>query len=162
MDIVVSILAVIAGIAGIVGSVLPVIPGPPISWTGLLLLYFWGGTDKAGSSMSLTLLLVWLGIVIAVSVIDYLVPMYFTRLTGGSKYASRGAMVGLLIGLIVPPVGMIVGSFIGAFLAELIYASKSAGGALKSAIGSFLGFLAGTGLKLITTCVMFYYIIVYL
>ena len=158
MDIVVSILAVIAGIAGIVGSVLPVIPGPPISWTGLLLLYFWGGTDKAGSSMSLTLLLVWLGIVIAVSVIDYLVPMYFTRLTGGSKYA----MAGLLIGLIVPPVGMIVGSFIGAFLAELIYASKSAGGALKSAIGSFLGFLTGTGLKLITTCVMFYYIIVYL
>lgn len=162
MDILISILAVLAGVAGIAGSIIPAIPGPPLSWIGLLLLYFWGGTDGAGEKMSLTFLLVWLAVVVVVCVIDYLVPMYFTKLTGGSKYASRGAMAGLIIGLLVPPVGMIAGSFLGAFLAELIYASKTAGGALKSAFGSFLGFLAGTGLKLITTCVMMYYIIVYL
>jgi len=162
MDIVVSILAVLAGIAGIAGSILPAIPGPPLSWIGLLLLYFWGGTDGAGEKMSLTLLLVWLGIVIAVSIIDYVMPAYFTKLTGGSRYASRGAVAGLVIGLIVPPVGMILGAFLGAFLAELIYAGKNAGGALKSAFGSFVGFLAGTGLKLIATGVMMYYIIVYL
>lgn len=162
MDAVVSILAVLAGIAGIAGSVLPAIPGPPLSWLGLLLLYFWGGTDGAGERMSLTLLLVWLWIVIVVCAVDYLIPMYFTKLTGGSRYASRGALAGLVIGLVFPPVGMIAGSFAGAFLAELIFASKTAGGALKSAFGSFLGFLAGTGLKLVTAGVMMYYIIVYL
>lgn len=162
MDIVISILAVIAGIIGVIGSIVPALPGPPVSWVGMLLLYFWGGTNGKGEEMSLTFLLIWLGIVIAVSVIDYLVPMYFTKITGGSKYAARGAMAGLIIGLIVPPVGMIVGSFLGAFLAEIYYARKSATGALKSAFGSFLGFITGTGLKLICTCVMFWYIIVYL
>ncbi|MCM1176665.1 MAG: DUF456 domain-containing protein [Clostridium sp.] len=162
MDILVSVLAVLAGVAGIVGSIVPILPGPPVSWIGLLLLYFWGGTNGAGERMSTATLLVWLAIVIAVVVIDYLVPIYFTKLTGGSRYASRGAMAGLVVGLLAPPVGMIAGSFLGAFLAELIYAGKGAGGALKSAFGSFLGFLAGTGMKLVTAGVMMYYIIVYL
>ena len=92
-----------------------------------------------------------------------MVPLYFTKLTGGTKAAERGAMAGLVFGLfVVPPVGMILGSFLGAFLAELYYARKSTGAALKSAFGSFLGFLAGTGLKLIACGVMMYYIIVYI
>ena len=57
---------------------------------------------------------------------------------------------------------MIIGSFLGAFLLELYYARKSTPDALKSAAGSFLGFILGTGLKLIACCVMMYYIIVYL
>ena len=162
MDILISVLAVLAGVAGIAGSILPALPGPPVSWAGLLLLYFRGGTDGDGERMSLTFLLIWLGIVIAVSIIDYVVPIYFTKVTGGSKYASRGAMVGLIVGLVIPPVGMIIGSFLGAFLAELFYAQKNTGDALKSAFGSFLGFLTGTGLKVICSCVMLWYIIVYL
>lgn len=162
METIIAIIAVILGIAGIAGSILPALPGPPLSWIGMLLLYFRGGTDGQGDSMSMTLLLVMLGVTIAVSIIDYLVPLYFTRLTGGSKYAGRGAMAGMLFGLfVVPPVGMILGSFLGAFLTELYYAKKSAGDAMKSALGSFLGFLAGTGMKLVACCVMMYYIIVY-
>lgn len=46
--------------------------------------------------MSLTTLIVWGVVVVIVSVIDYVVPMYFTKLTGGSKYAERGAMIGLV------------------------------------------------------------------
>ena len=89
--------------------------------------------------------------------------MYLTKATGGSKYASRGALAGLILGSFnVPPVGMILGSFIGAFLLELYYARKSSGDALKSAAGSFLGFILGTGLKIIACCVMMYYIVVYI
>ena len=153
----------LAGVIGILGSVLPALPGPPLAWVGMLLLYLWGGTDGAGEHMSLTILLVMLGVTVAVCVIDYIVPLYFTKLTGGTKAAERGAMAGLIFGLfVVPPVGMILGSFLGAFLAELYYARKSTGAALKSAFGSFLGFLAGTGLKLIACGVMMYYIIVYI
>lgn len=163
METVAAILAVIAGIIGIIGSVLPALPGPPLTWVGMLLLYFWGGTNGAGEPMSLTILLVMLGVTIAVSIIDYLVPMYLTKATGGTKYASRGALAGLIIGsFIAPPLGMIIGSFLGAFLLELYYARKSTPDALKSAAGSFLGFILGTGLKLIACCVMMYYIIVYL
>ncbi len=163
MEIVIGILAVLAGVIGIIGSVLPALPGPPLTWVGMLLLYFWGGTNGAGEHMSLALLLIMLGATVVISILDYVVPLYFTKLTGGTKYAGRGAMAGLVFGLfVVPPVGMILGSFLGAFLAELYYARKSTGDALKSAFGSFLGFLAGTGLKLVLCGVMMYYIIVYL
>jgi uncharacterized protein YqgC (DUF456 family) len=156
------ILAVIAGVIGIIGSIVPALPGPPISWLGILLMYFCGGTNSEGQTMSLTILLVLLGVTIAVTVIDYIVPIYFTRLTGGSKYAGWGATIGLLVGMFIPPIGIILGTLLGAFIAELIFAGKSVGGSIKAAFGSFLGFLLGTGIKLIASCVMFYYILIYI
>ena len=162
MDILISIIAILAGIIGIAGSILPGLPGPPVSWVGMLLLYIWGtGSDVSGASMSGRTLLVW-GIVVAVvSVIDYFVPMYFTKLTGGSRHAERGAMVGLLLGIIFTPIGMILGSFLGAFLMELYYNDKGASQALKAAVGSFLGFITGTGLKTIVSVILMWKIIVF-
>lgn len=162
MDTFLCILAVIAGLAGIIGSVLPVVPGPPVSWLGLLCAYFAGGTNGAGETMSTAFLLIWLGIVTVAAALDYIIPIYFTRLAGGTKAASWGTVIGLIVGIIWPPVGMIAGAFFGAFIAELVWAGKNPGTALKSAAGSFAGFIAGTGMKLIVTGVMMYYIIVYL
>ena len=157
METLIIILAIFAGIVGIAGSILPGLPGTPVSWVGLLLLYLWGPEE-----MALKTLIVWGVVVALVSVIDYFVPMYFTKLTGGSKYAERGALVGLLAGIILTPVGMILGSFLGAFLSELYWGKKSAPDALKSAVGSFFGFLLGTGLKTIVSVCIFWQIIVYL
>jgi hypothetical protein len=56
---------------------------------------------------------------------------------------------------------MILGSLLGAFVAELLFAGKNAADSVKSAFGAFLGFLFGTGLKLICCGVMMFYIIVY-
>ena len=156
METVIIILAILAGVLGIAGSILPGLPGTPVSWVGLLLLYIWGPEE-----MALKTLVIW-GIVVAiVSVIDYIVPMYFTKLTGGSRYAERGALVGLLAGIILTPVGMILGSFLGAFLFELYYTRKGAGQALKAAIGSFLGFITGTGLKTIVSVLILWKIFVF-
>ncbi len=157
MDILISILAILAGIIGIAGSILPGLPGTPVSWIGLLILYIWGPEE-----MPLKTLIIW-GIVVAiVSVIDYVVPMWFTKVTGGSKYAERGALVGLIAGIILTPIGMILGSFLGAFLFELYYTRQGALQALKAAIGSFLGFITGTGLKTIVACTILWKIIVFL
>ena len=163
MDIVISILAVLAGIIGIAGSILPGLPGTPVSWVGLLILYIWGnGTNAAGEEMSLRTLIVW-GIVVAiVSVIDYIVPMYFTKITGGSKYAERGALAGLILGIIFTPVGMMLGSFLGALLSEWYYRRQGLGQAFKAAIGSFLGFITGTGIKTIVAVLIMWKIIVFL
>lgn len=162
MDIFIAIMAVLAGLIGIVGSVLPALPGPPVSWIGILLLYFWGGTNGNGDPMPSTILLSLLAVTIVVTVVDYIVPIYFTRLSGGSKYGAWGCTIGLVAGLFFPqPVGMISGGFIGAFIAELILAQKDTKSSLKSAFGSFIGFILGTGLKLAASFVMFYYIMVY-
>lgn len=150
------VLSILAGIIGIAGSILPGLPGTPVSWVGLLLLYIWGPEE-----MTMKTLIVWGIVVVVVSVIDYIVPMYFTKLTGGSRFAERGAMVGLIAGIILTPVGMILGSFLGAFLFELYYARKGSSQALKAAIGSFLGFITGTGLKTIASVMIMWKIFVF-
>ena len=163
MSIVIIILAVLAGIIGIAGSVIPGLPGPPISWLGLLILYIWGnGTNAAGDPMSTKFLLIWLVITVIVCVIDYVVPAYFTRITGGSKAAGRGAIIGLIIGMFVPPVGIILGTLAGAFMAEYLVSRKSGWQSTKSAVGALLGFLFGTGIKLMASGLMMYHIIVFL
>ena len=162
METFVAIAAIVLGILGMVGSVAPGLPGPPLSWVGLLVLYIWGtGTSSAGDPMTTTVLLVWLGIVIVVSVLDYVVPAYFTKITGGSKFGSWGAIIGLFVGLIYPPVGMILGSLLGAFIGELVFGQNPPMKSVKSALGAFIGFIFGTGLKLICAAVMMFYIVSY-
>ena len=156
------ILAVLLGLMGIIGSVAPGIPGPPLSWLGLLCLYFFGGTNGAGEPMSTTFLLVWLGITTVVFAVDYLVPIWFTKVTGGSKYAGWGAIAGMVLGMIFSPIGIILGAFLGALATELFIAQKPAADSVKSAFGALLGFMVGTGLKLMASGIMFWYIIVYL
>ena len=163
MDWIVSVLAVLAGVIGIAGSILPALPGTPVGWVGLLILYIWGhGVNASGDPMTMKTLIIWGVAVLIVSVIDYFVPMYFTKVTGGSRYAERGAMAGLIVGIFLTPVGMILGSFLGAFLSEMYWGKKEAGPALKAAVGSFLGFLFGTGIKTIVAVCIFWQIIVFL
>lgn len=162
METFIAILAIVLGIVAIIGSVAPALPGPPLGWLGMLVLYIWGGgANGAGEPMSTQFLLIWLGIVIIVSILDYIVPAYFTKVTGGSKYGSWGAIAGLFLGLVFPPVGMILGSLLGAFAAEFLFAGTDTVTSLKSAFGAFLGFLFGTGLKLICSAVMLFYIVIY-
>ena len=149
----INIIALIIALAGIIGCFLPVIPGPPLSWLSLLLLYFFGNGE-----MSLKFLLIWLGITIVVTILDYVVPSYFTRVTGGSKAAGRGSLVGLLAGLIFfPPWGMIAGAFLGALLAEVLINRSAIADSVKPALGSFAGFFFGTFLKVVASGVMFWY-----
>ena len=162
METLIIILAVLAGVIGIAGSILPGLPGTPFSWVGMLILYLWGsGTNAAGDPMSLKTLIIWGVVVVAVSVIDYIVPMFFTKMTGGSKYADKGAMIGLIAGIFLTPVGMIAGSFLGAFIAEMVYAKKDASSSLKAALGSFLGFIFGTGIKTIASVLIMWQIVMY-
>lgn len=156
------ILAVLFGIIGIIGSVAPVLPGPPLAWVGVLFAYLWGGTNGAGEPMSLTLLLIMLGVTALVTVMDYVVPAWFTKVTGGSKYAGKGAMIGLVVGMFfIPPWGMILGSVLGSFLMEMYYGGKGSKESFKASMGAFLGFLFGSGIKMLACAVMLYYIIVY-
>ena len=156
MEIIIVVLAILAGILGIAGSILPGLPGTPVSWIGLLLLFIWGPEP-----MPVSTLVVWGIVVAAVSLFDYLVPMWLTRFSGGSRYAEKGALIGLIAGIILTPVGMVLGSFLGAFIAELEWGGKNAREAFKAAAGSFLGFIMGTGLKTIVSVIILLKIIVF-
>ena len=65
---------------GIVGSILPILPGVPISWLGLVALYFAPSLPFDTVFISIT------GIVaLGLYALDYIIPAYGTKKFGGSK-----------------------------------------------------------------------------
>ena len=152
MDYLLIGLGIIFIISGILGCVLPVIPGPPLSYVGLLLLHF---TERY--QFSTKFLIIWAIITVLVYALDYVIPAWGTKKFGGSKRGVWGRIIGLIVGLFFfPPLGIIIGPFAGAVIGELSL-GKDSGAALKSGFGSFLGFLTGTLLKLITSGMMTWY-----
>lgn len=139
------ILGLVGVVVGFLGSFLLVLPGAPVSWLGLLCLFFVPGVEMSSLYLISTLL-----IVVCVVVLGYVIPAQGTKKFGGTKYGVWGTNIGLLVGIFLPvPGGFIIGPFVGALLGELIYDSKDVNRALKAAVGSFMGFLASTFLSVV-------------
>ncbi|MCB8964497.1 MAG: DUF456 domain-containing protein [Bacteroidales bacterium] len=150
-------LAIILLILGFLGCIMPIIPGPPLSWLGLLAAYFTKYWGNAGN------ILLWTGVLaLAVTIIDYVLPIWVTKKMGGTKRGIWGATIGLAVGVfLLPPFGIIVVPFVGALLGE--YSNKHSetkSNPWRSATGSLLGFLLGTGLKFATSGIIAYHFVV--
>ena len=157
MDITLAILGLILVLIGFAGSILPVIPGPPISWAGFLLLR-WTDYINRGAEGYENALWILLFIVVVVTILDYVVPILGTKKYGGSKRGVWGATLGVVVGLFFGPPGIIIGPFLGAYIGE-ISSGKKDREALRAAWGSFVGFLMGVGMKLMTCgVILFFYI----
>ncbi|NBL64643.1 DUF456 family protein [Flavobacterium sp. NST-5] len=150
MDYVFLLLGLICVILGLIGSFLPVLPDAPLSWLGLLLLYFCDGIEMEYWLLGITLL-----IAIVAGILDYVIPARGTKKFGGSKYGIWGTNIGLVVGLLAPiPFGFVIGPFLGAFIGEMMFDSKDQKRALKAATGSFMGFLASAFMKFVV-CMAF-------
>ena len=131
-------------LVGFLGTFVPVLPGAPLAWGGLLLAYF-----SPANTISVKTLIICGIAAVAVSVIDNIFPVLMTKKSGGSKAGTIGATLGLIAGFFIGPAGIIAGPFVGALAGELIHDFADTGRAFKAAFGSFLGFLCGTGLKMV-------------
>jgi uncharacterized protein YqgC (DUF456 family) len=152
LDIFLLVFSIVLLFGGIIGCILPVIPGPPLSYIALLLLNF---TRFAGFTPAF----LWIaaGITIVITVLDYILPAMGTKNLGGSRAGTIGSILGMIVGIfIIPPWGIIVGSFAGAFVGELII-GRDTNSALKSGLGSFIGFVFGTLAKFVICIVFAYY-----
>ena len=138
-------------LVGLAGCILPFLPGPPLCYLALLVQQF-----QSSPPYSTNFLLLWAGITIVVTALDYVIPVYGTKRFGGTRYGMWGCVIGLVGGLWMGPIGLIIGPFAGAFIGELIGNAKS-DHALKAAVGSFMGFLLGTLMKLVVCFVMGWY-----
>ena len=149
LDLILAILAGILLVAGFLGTFIPVLPGAPLAWAGLLAAFF---SDYCDISV---LALIISGIfAILVSVLDNILPVTMTKKFGGSKAAVTGSTIGLIAGFFIGPAGIILGPFAGALIGELIHNKGNTQGIFKAGWGAFVGFLTGTGLKMI--CVLFF------
>ena len=145
LSIVLCILAGLFLFLGFLGTFVPVLPGAPLAWVGLLLAYF-----SAYNEISILCLVITGAIAVAVSLFDNFLPVIMTNKIGGSRAATIGSTLGLIAGFFIGPVGIILGPFIGALIGELIHSKGNFSNSVKSAWGAFLGFLLGTGIKMIT------------
>lgn len=127
-----------------VGCLLPIIPGPPIAY-GAVLLMDWAGGWAFGLKAHALILVA----IVAVTILDFVVPTAGAKRFGASKAGTRMSIVGMLVGLIwFPPFGLLLGAAIGAFVGEIMNGKRERE-ALKAAWGVLIGTIAGIVLKLI-------------
>ncbi len=156
MDIAIISTGILLIIIGFVGSILPALPGPPLAYGALLLLLIQEGTKYEMAKNNFMWLIILGGFTLFITIIDYSMPIWGAKKFGGTKAGSRGSTVGLIVaialtcftsGLAVTLI--IIGPFVGAYLGEK-QSGQTSQVALKSAKGSFLGFVAGTAMKVVT------------
>ncbi|KPJ83702.1 MAG: hypothetical protein AMS17_17125 [Spirochaetes bacterium DG_61] len=152
--IVLVILGILSLFAGIIGCVLPILPGPPLAYLSLILLSF----ARRWTSFSPALLIVMGILTVVVTVLDYILPVIYSKKKGASKAGVWGSVIGMIAGIFLfPPFGMIIGAFVGAVLGELAF-SQNRRNALKAGWGVFVGTLFGIAAKLgVSGIIAFYF-----
>lgn len=135
-------------LAGLAGVILPALPGLPLVFGGMLLAAWADGFRHVGA-WTLTLL----GLLTLLSLaVDFLATVMGAKRVGASRLALLGAAAGTLAGLMFGIIGVFVGPFVGALLGELAHRRRLHGGdighAAKVGLGTWVGIVAGTVLKL--------------
>ena len=142
MDFIIIIIVILLLLIGLIGCIIPALPGPPISFSGLLLFHFFTSYNLEEDTL-------WLlaAVVVAITFLDYWLQVYGVKKFGGGKKAINGTIIGLVLGLFFLPFGVIIGPFVGAFLGAKMEAKEDTNRAIKIALGALVGFLGGTLLK---------------
>lgn len=159
MAILLIIGAILLALLGLVGAIVPGIAGPPFSFLAVLLMSFVDGVDHPAA------FLVVMGLVgVVVFLLDYVVPSWGTKKFGGSQAGVRGSTIGLILGLLITiffPIGFIavlLGPFVGAYIGEKRNNTPD-NLAWRAAFGSFMGFLAGTFVKIVYAGVCIFFVV---
>lgn len=151
MDIVLAIFAIIFLLLWVIWSFAPILPGPPVSLLGLLMIElskydtFWAG-----------FWVVMILLTVLTMVLEYIIPIRWTKKFGGSKAGTRWATIGLIVWFFLGPIGIVLWPFIGVVLGELLY-QRTTHEAIKSGIWSLVWFVLWTGIKLALTGIMLRY-----
>lgn len=138
------IFAAFLNLIGLIGTVVPALPGPPLSFVGMVLCCV-----AAPNPVMIILTVLMFLLVVAVTVLDFVIPGWLTNKVGGCKKATWGATLGLIVGLFYAPLGLIIGPFLGALIGEYSNCQKLEL-SFKVAVYTFFSLLIGTLFKLVT------------
>jgi uncharacterized protein YqgC (DUF456 family) len=143
---------------GMAGAVFPILPGV-LAIYGAFFVY---GLFFTFEKFGFWFWLIQTSIVASVIVADYVVSAMGVKKFGGSRASVIGSTVGLLIGpFVIPGIGLLAGPFLGAFIGEWIAGSdvRKAG---KVGLGSLVGFLSSTVVKLILQFIMITFFVIWI
>lgn len=143
-EVAVLIIGLLLNGLGILGCIIPALPGPLLSWLSLFLFFLLPEHEISITTLTIT------GILMAiVTALDYVVPVLGARKFGSSREGVIGGTIGIVVGLFFfPPIGIILGPLVGTIVGDLI-AGGTFAKALNSGVGSLIGFVIGTSIKLI-------------
>jgi uncharacterized protein len=143
-----SLFLILGGLAGVI---LPILPGGVfLSWLGYFIFAIFTNFQK----ISLASTLIFLGVSVIVSVLDFVAPLLGAKKYKASRQGTAGAFLGSVFGTLTFSItGIILGPFIGAVFGELL-ARKNTKDAVKTAFGTFVGFLAGALIKTVFILIM--------
>ncbi len=150
MEVVFAIICAVLILAGLVGVIMPYLPGITLAWLGLFIYAI--GTDW--ERLSVTTIVVFAVLTVLALLMDYIAPLLGAKKYKASKWGMIGASIGLFLGIIIFQIwGIIVGPLLGALIGELL-SGKSAGEAFKISLGTLVGFLFGSLMKIVLILVM--------
>lgn len=152
MEIALIIIGIAFILLALIGCFLPILPGPPLAFISLLLLQIGPEIPFSWKFM------IFIGVVVViVTALDYIVPALGAKKWGGSRYGILGAFAGIIVGLFFfPPFGFIVFPMLGAMAGELMRGANTKM-AFKAAVGTLVGLLLGSIMKLSVVLVIAYY-----
>ncbi|WP_036120322.1 DUF456 domain-containing protein [Lysinibacillus sphaericus] len=151
MEVIGWILVIACFIISFIGLVYPIIPG---------VLFLVGGFLLYGVFFSFAELSWWFWVIEILFVVllfgaDTVANAFGIKKFGGSNAGMWGSTIGLLIGpFIIPVAGILIGPFLGAVIAELVVEKRTFNEAVKSGVGSLIGFLTSTIAKAVIQIVM--------
>lgn len=153
------LLAIALVVIGLAGTIIPILPGIPLIFGGFLL---WG-LASGWKDYSLQTVIILGSVTVAIWLLEYYAGALGAKKYGASKAGVLGAVLGGILGVFAFNIpGLVIGSFLGAVLGEVI-TGRSRQEAWRAGWGAFVGFLAGTAIKIIAGIIMaglfFYWLI---
>jgi len=149
LDIALYVLAAALMIGGLAGTILPALPGIPMLFGGIWLV---AAVDRY-RHLGLWWLLGIGVLATAGVVIDFVAGTLGAKRVGASPRALWGAGLGTLVGMFFGVPGLLLGPFLGAVGGELM-AGTSVLRSTHVGVGTWVGLLFGTLLKLVVSCMM--------
>ncbi|WP_332646815.1 DUF456 domain-containing protein [Lysinibacillus sp. 54212] len=138
MDIVAWILIIACFIIAFVGLIYPIIPSVVFILAGFIVY----GIFYSFGELPWWFWLIQVLFVVLLFAADTVSNLIGVKKFGGSKAGMWGSTIGLLVGpFLIPFAGIILGPFLGAILAELIVTKTTWQQAVKTGVGSLVGFL---------------------
>lgn len=148
----VGIIGLLLSVVGVIGCIVPGLPGPPLNLIAIILLKV-SNSDE----VSFFMLALFTIITLAVTILDYAIPLLGGKLFKASKSGIIGSTIGMIVGIFFfAPFGMFIGLALGAVVGELI-AGKTKFQAAKAGAGIFVLSIVAMIIKLGASLTMSFY-----
>jgi uncharacterized protein len=142
MSVLLYVLGALLLAGGVAGLVLPVLPGSVLLVAGVVALAFAGNFGAVGWGT-----VAFAGVMgLVITAVDWAASVLGAKAFGASKWAVLGSAVGLVAGLFLGLPGIVLGPPLGALVFEYVK-DPNFGRALQAGFGAFVGFLAGSVVK---------------